>query len=141
MTREEARNVLANYRQPEPIRYDVNEVYEALDMALEALEQEPCEDAISRQSVKAYVYHRTSYPFKDYVDMLPSVTPQPKTGHWIDREVYDADRWKCSECGRTEQYQETFCPNCGAKMERNINNGQMDTYPSHLKYKAESEGV
>lgn len=39
---------------------------------------------------------------------------QAKTGHWIDRDVYDADRWKCSECGRTEQYQENFCPNCGS---------------------------
>lgn len=53
---------------------------------------------------------------KDIMDM-PSITLQePKTGHWIDRDVYDADRWKCSECGRTEQYQENFCPNCGAKM-------------------------
>lgn len=53
----------------------------------------------------------------DIIRNLPSVTPQePKTGHWIDRDVYDADRWKCSECGRTEQYQENFCPNCGAKM-------------------------
>ena len=43
---------------------------------------------------------------------------QPSSkGHWIDREEYDADRWKCSECGRTEQYQENFCPNCGAEME------------------------
>ena len=46
---------------------------------------------------------------------LPSVKPQA-TAHWIDREVYDADRWKCSECGRTEPYKENYCPNCGAKM-------------------------
>lgn len=39
-----------------------------------------------------------------------------KTVHWIDREVYDADRWKCSVCGRTEPYKENYCPNCGAKM-------------------------
>lgn len=41
----------------------------------------------------------------------------PKMGHWIDREEYDADRWKCSECGRTVLWKEKFCPNCGAKME------------------------
>ena len=38
------------------------------------------------------------------------------SGEWMDREVYDADRWKCSKCGRTEQYKENFCPNCGADM-------------------------
>lgn len=41
---------------------------------------------------------------------------QEPTGHWIDREVYDADRWECSECGRTEQYKENYCPDCGAIM-------------------------
>lgn len=51
---------------------------------------------------------------KKYLRQLPS--SEPKTGHWIDREEYDADRWKCSECGRTEQYQENYCPNCGCCM-------------------------
>ena len=54
----------------------------------------------------------------DIVVKTQPVNPQePKTGHWIDREEYDADRWKCSECGRTVLWQEKFCPNCGAKME------------------------
>lgn len=45
--------------------------------------------------------------------VLANGTPYAR-GEWIDREVYDADRWKCSECGRTEQYKENFCPNCGS---------------------------
>ena len=54
----------------------------ALDMAIKALEQEPCEDAISRADVKKYL----SAPNKDGdrviyesdLDLLPPVTPQPK---------------------------------------------------------------
>ena len=41
---------------------------------------------------------------------------EEKIAEWIDREIYDADRWKCSKCGRTIQYRENFCPNCGRKM-------------------------
>ena len=41
---------------------------------------------------------------------------EEKTAEWIDREIYDADRWKCSKCGKTEQYKEKYCPNCGRKM-------------------------
>ena len=89
--------------------------------------KEPCEDAISREAVlyefkemyKAteewghnskddYIKARadatmaTLIEQKLRVEGLPSVQPSRK-GHWIDREEYDADRWKCSECGRTEQ--------------------------------------
>ena len=53
--------------------------------------------------------------YEESIKAIHYGTPLPK-GHWIDREEYDADRWKCSECGRTEQYQENFCPNCGADM-------------------------
>ena len=34
----------------------------------------------------------------------------------VDREEYDADRWKCSKCGRTVLWQEKFCPSCGVCM-------------------------
>lgn len=44
-----------------------------------------------------------------------------KLGHWIEDYVYDPDphdriRYKCSVCGRTEEYKQPYC-NCGAKME------------------------
>ena len=77
-------------------------------------------DLISRQAMLDYLKANID-DFPDYheamekVLQMPSVKPQePKTGHWVDREVYDADRWKCSECGRTESYKENYCPSCGS---------------------------
>ena len=108
---------------------------EFYDMAIKALEQEPCEDAISRQTVinalcdgcelfkngeqtcrsKCEEYH--------FLATLPSVTPQPKTGHWIDKF---GGEYRCSCCreiisidteidfpnGITYKY----CPRCGCRM-------------------------
>ena len=101
---------------------------EAKKMAIKALSSEPCEDCISREAVYQtinfwemrnslhYFIPKELNEFSSMIKDLPSVQPKPKTGNWIDREVYDADRWKCSECGRTEMYKENFCPNCGADM-------------------------
>jgi hypothetical protein len=43
-----------------------------------------------------------------------------KSGHWIEEYVYAASpydriRYKCSLCGRTEEYKEDYC-HCGAIM-------------------------
>lgn len=67
--------------------------YHALSLGIEgikALEQEPCEDCISRQAVEKITWEEPSYtdPFnvltevREKVRALPPVTPQPKTG-WI----------------------------------------------------------
>lgn len=40
---------------------------------------------------------------------------EPKTGHWKSPDNY---YWKCSECGKLLLHDTTYCPNCGAKMER-----------------------
>lgn len=60
---------------------------EALDMAIKALEAEPCEDCISRQAVldcQRFVYDETGEELEvvhvESVLNLPSVTPQPKAG-------------------------------------------------------------
>ena len=63
---------------------------QALDVALEALEQEPCDDAISRQAVQDYIAkYLSQYLYEDvrqaveaideFIGELPPVTPQPKT--------------------------------------------------------------
>ena len=55
---------------------------EALEMAIKALEQEPCEDCISRQAVlgKAIDYGSNTYLIPvNSVKALPPVTPQSKT--------------------------------------------------------------
>lgn len=47
-------------------------------------EQEPCEDAISRQAVLNIIDSDWKYEgMEEYINELPPVTPQPKTGHWI----------------------------------------------------------
>ena len=63
--------------------------------------------------------------FKDGVlaalDMLktePSVTPERKTGKWIDRTSGFTINLGCDQCGKTvHEYGCKFCPNCGAEME------------------------
>ena len=67
----------------------------AIDMAIDALSQQPCEDAISRQAVMETICtkHCTTYPYckskygcaemSDIKD-LPPVTPQPKVGYCKD---------------------------------------------------------
>lgn len=68
---------------------------------------------------------------KEILEALPSVTPQPKMGHWIEHEKGywsevneegERDGWipayECSECGSQGWMdKENYCPNCGAKME------------------------
>ena len=51
---------------------------------------------------------------------LPSVTPQPREGHWISKpHVYGVTY--CSECDFELKIDDTnYCPNCGAKMEKKI---------------------
>lgn len=92
MTREEAVARIENHK----IVHKMNEpraiyISEALDMAIKALEQQPCGDAISRQAVLEQTYNwskdeflRVTNPF-DYlrkrINSLPPVNPQPKTGY------------------------------------------------------------
>lgn len=108
---------------------------EALDMAIEALKQDPCEDAISRQAVIEQTYNwskdeflRVTNPF-DYlrkrINSLPSVKLQePKEGCWI--EVIDEIdslgnktwHYECSICrsGNSGWGNYKYCPDCGTKM-------------------------
>ncbi len=62
-------------------------ISEALDMAIKILEQEPCDDAISRQAVIDGLnsINGTSELDKAFevIENLPPVNPRPKTGHWI----------------------------------------------------------
>ena len=144
MTREEAiRHIeaaklmlLGNDNQP------ISDLYYALDMAIKALEQEPCEDAISRKEVLDYLNKMPSEltsdgrrmvrrrTLEEYIsDTLPPVNPQPKKEHWIpvkSRIGIMPEQYECSECGRNillDAYKEEtlkedypYC-HCGAKMQ------------------------
>jgi len=105
---------------------------EAEEMAIKALEQEPCgkdinvpvTDAISREAVEdAIVWNDEKREMLDEIQKLPSVQAKQKTGTWrkdIDNSRrWDRVRFYCSECGSWQTYGETdYCPSCGAKMEK-----------------------
>lgn len=95
----------------------------ALNMAIDALEQEPCDDAISREAVlkEAHWINVDGERFEVVQDEtllgLPSVQPSRK-GQWIAHS--DGGIWikyyECSECRARYDTLTNFCPNCGADM-------------------------
>lgn len=97
--------------------------------------QEPCEDAISRSSIKQKLQDHHDFYIKAYggfsnlpqndksrVDEItnciamvvnePPVTPKHRTGYWID----EFGGCECSECGGLEAGYYDYCPNCGCRM-------------------------
>ena len=126
ISRAEVHNLLATWIS-DYLTDETREALETIDYKIEDLpsvtpKAEPCEDAISREQAKAEI--RKAFPdLMDRIDInsilneLPSVTSKQRTGHW-KREWY-IDRFEevCSECGRGEENQTDYCPNCGAKME------------------------
>ena len=106
-------------------------------------EQQPCEDAVSRQAAidalekvaelfpwrvpgKRDTYDSYNGAWNDAIgraemefEGLPPVAPQPKTGHWIIIDDCEQFLAKCSECGRIEDIRMIskypYC-HCGAKM-------------------------
>ena len=95
---------------------------EFVKMSLKALEQEPCEDAISRADAKKYLAapdaNGDRVIYESDLDLLPPVQPKPKTGYWIP--TYG--NVKCSVCGSVKDSRNVgksthYCDFCGAKME------------------------
>lgn len=134
MTREEAisiMNVIIHMLEPQ---YDTDRIEDAVDMAIKALEQEPCDDAVSRQIISDYVESHiqeinTGYGdlnkhtneilrmIVNYIEKMEPVTPQPKMGHWSHDGSHWKNRFICSECNYKLFDEPTnYCPNCGAKM-------------------------
>lgn len=78
-------------------------IEEAIKVAIEALEQKPCEDAISRTEVKRIVdFYKEQidgiYRINESVDNLPPVNPQETVTEFADR---------CRECGKMKR-----CKDC-----------------------------
>ena len=145
MTREKAIKSLQFVRNA---LTDGMEIAKAYDMAIESLKQEPTTkndlgvDCISRADArKAIIEYQYSDSFCEEHNIdhsintsmallalsdLPSVTPQPRKGHWIAHEVRLPDRtilnYRCSVCGRkligysTETLSEAPYCHCGARM-------------------------
>lgn len=122
---------------------------ESHKMAIKALEQQPCEDCISREdAIKQCGFGMTSLHIADNLRRLPSVQPKPKTetitefadrcrecgkqktGHWIKPKgkvkPFGDDTVQCDMCGfftDVDCYY-NFCPNCGCMM---IEEGEHDS--------------
>lgn len=84
MTREE-RKMIQLVRESDVIDFtDGSELATAakylFDVAIKTLEQEPCEDVVSRQAVKKALRNRIEESISDCINALPSVTPTQK---WI----------------------------------------------------------
>jgi hypothetical protein len=98
----------------------------AFDMAIKALEQQTCEDAVSRAAVLDIFADNAdaTRPYSktwEEVKALPSVNPQPKTGKWIDIMVGDMPAQACDQCNTFYPLAYTggghkYCPNCGCRM-------------------------
>lgn len=107
---------------------DTSKMAISFDMAIKALEQEPCEDAISREAVieqinewcvKEWNYTNATEYLHKRIKALPNVTPKEKVGHWIIDDVIST--WVCSECKKTRIDNRIdhmkYCNSCGARME------------------------
>ena len=137
MTNEEALKVLDKIPT-------IGEQVDALEMAIKALEQEPCDDYISRTELLSKIDAERKYLLdlkmdgaehiivhhaRRIIEELPSVTPQPRKGRW-EWVQYDSNsnigNWHCSECRTIIPHmpEETdnapiykWCPMCGVRME------------------------
>lgn len=132
MTREEREDAINCFKNKIE-----NEVYGSKynKLALEALEQEPCEDAVSRQQAIEFVNeviggkNELADAIRDGVEAvlsaLPSVIPIRPKGHWYIDERPESNREViCSNCEQPIfryhelyfDYRPKYCPNCGADM-------------------------
>ena len=102
-------------------------------------EQEPCEDAISRQAVLEFIgkqIDHSLWAFEKLVNGikdLPSVTPQaicPShgvdckdcpaiNGEWVAKPDGRFIYAQCSKCGEIHDVASNYCPSCGCIMDKN----------------------
>ena len=104
------------------------EVNRHIDLSIKVLEQQTCEDAVSREAVLD-IFANNADAVRPYsktweeVKALPSVKPQ-RTGHWIQtQEKDDAEPcilWECSECHKefrsVVHKVSNYCPSCGCRI-------------------------
>lgn len=126
--------VRGEWKAETPLDEAYKSMIDALEIAIKALEQEPCDDAVSRQAVLDINEHHhgqmpnhVNHEIWKEIKALPPVAPQPKMGRWImsDDGLY---RPICNNCGAhpwkgyiptVEEATEVFkyCPNCGCAMQ------------------------
>jgi len=96
----------------------------ALKMAIEALDEEPCDDFISRKFMLRL--GATCIAKRDGAGNLIAIRAikelQPATiirfkGRWIKDIKNNMQRFTCSECSCRAKVRYHYCPDCGAKMQ------------------------
>jgi len=117
------KDVKGEWKADTPLDEAYKSMIEALEMgikAIKALEQEPCEDAVSRQYLIDIATEDGAYDYVSAQEIAnaPSVNPQPKTGHWISHYDEDAKEgwYECNRCHTERAFNTDFCPDCGARM-------------------------
>jgi len=126
MTIEELRDYVEILHSQDEISYDV---YSGLIDGIDTLEQETCEDCISRENTLKAIIEQLGIRNENYlipseetlykvVKSMPSVNLHPKTGQWINNQN---GTFECDQCG-CKHSKSRFCPDCGAKM-REVEDG------------------
>ena len=95
-----------------------------LGKAINALDQEPCDDCISRKEViklMEWGWKKGIFPIYQII-ALPSVTPaeNEKVGQWVFVKGYEGILYECTVCKNKNTHTTVrwnYCPNCGAKMQ------------------------
>lgn len=121
---------------------NMGEIIKNLEEISKILEQESCEDAISRKEAKKLAWDlelETCHDNEKVVEMLddlPSVTLVPKKCHNENHNYAEYGQFVCSNCGielqdwlrvehdeddgytKYHEYEFNYCPNCGAKIDK-----------------------
>lgn len=133
MTNQEAIKALQEFA----LNYGLNDkMIDAFGKAIRALEEQPCNDCISREALLAKIdaerkylldlkmdgaEHIVVHHARRIIEDMPPVIPQPKVWKWTKTyEPNDAEPfilWKCECCGLPERIKTHYCPSCGARME------------------------
>lgn len=126
---------------------DWSKAHKARDMAIKAIEQEPCKDAINREAALMCMTGKyiadLEYKPEDIISqhikrlkMLPSVTPTRENTTWETKlHGFPPEPDKvCAKCGfsrelniRIRGYDKIkYCPNCGRKFAENPTGSEME---------------
>ena len=105
------------------LNYDRDQYQKGYKDGLNQYNQATSIDCISREDairIASGYCHFSNIP--EELKKLPSVNPQPKTGHWIDDTSLGYHVSICSNCnwrGHGDTcliYKPKYCPNCGCRM-------------------------
>ena len=146
MTREEKQKAIKALKISAPVmavtHEEFNDYVQTLNKIMDLLEQEPCEDCVSRKAVEKAIKEMLEwinggnrgtcdYQIVDEIERiikklnienLPSVQPARTKAKWLDNNNRGTalnpswDKYVCSNCGHYSDL-ENYCANCGVEME------------------------